>query len=196
MKKKVNLGDIAKVSAGNSAPQEKKLFKKGIYNFVRTYDVGKIKKGILYDSRDKLNKEGIKKLSIVPKGTILFPKSGASTFLNHRVMLGIDAYVASHLATIKANNDIVLDKYLFYFLLIIDAKKLVADSGYPSLKTETIKSIKLEIPNISEQRKVVEKLDFIFQEVENTTIDTNKILIELKSLKLKLLKDNFDTDYE
>ena len=56
------------------------------------------------------------KAGIIKKGTILFPKSGASTLLNHRVIMKIDGYVSSHLATIKANEEIITDEYLFYML--------------------------------------------------------------------------------
>ena len=125
MTKTVKLYDVATISTGNSAPQDEKLFEDGIYNFVRTSDVGKIRKGIIFEARDKLNDKGILKLKIFPKGTILFPKSGASTFLNHRVMLGIDAYVSSHLATIKGDNTKVLDSYLLYILQTIDAANLL-----------------------------------------------------------------------
>ena len=34
-------------------------------------------------------------------------------------MLGMDAYVSSHLATIKGDNTKVLDSYLLYILIII-----------------------------------------------------------------------------
>lgn len=37
------LGDVALVSAGNSAPQDKELFENGAFPFIRTSDVGKIK---------------------------------------------------------------------------------------------------------------------------------------------------------
>ena len=79
------LGNIAVVSSGNSAPQKKELFDNGTYPFIRTSDVGKIRKGFISSCVDYLNVEGIKGLKLYKKGTILFPKSGASTFLNHRV---------------------------------------------------------------------------------------------------------------
>lgn len=76
------LGEVANVSSGNSAPQDKELFKNGIYPFIRTSDAGQIKKGIINSCVDYLNGTGIKGLKLYRKGTILFPKSGASTFLN------------------------------------------------------------------------------------------------------------------
>jgi type I restriction enzyme, S subunit len=166
MWKTVNLGDIADVSAGNSAPQDKFLFEGGTHPFVRTSDVGKIKIGTLSDSNDKLNEKGITKLKLFRRGTILFPKSGASTLLNHRVILDIDAYVSSHLATIKSKLEVVSDNYLWYFLQTIDAAELVAVSAYPSLNIETIQSISVALPPLAEQERIVAKLDAAFAEID------------------------------
>lgn len=166
MKNVVNLGDVAEVKAGNSAPQDKALFINGRHPFVRTSDVGLIKTGKLVSSRDLLNDNGVEKLNLFPKGTILFPKSGASTLLNHRVILEIDAYVSSHLATIKANEHFLLDKYIFYFLQTVDAADLVADSAYPSLQAKTIKEIKIPLPPLIEQKRIVAKLDAAYAEID------------------------------
>ena len=174
MIKTIKLYDVATISTGNSAPQDEKLFDNGVHNFVRTSDVGKIHKGIIFKTRDKLNDKGVLKLKKFPKGTILFPKSGASTFLNHRVMLGIDAYVSSHLATIKGDNTKVLDSYLLYFLQTIDAANLVVDSAYPSLKTQTISEIDLVLPSIQEQHHIVSKLDVVFTEIDKMILNTKK----------------------
>ena len=153
MLKEVMLGEVSEVKAGNSAPQDEVFFENGCYPFVRTSDVGAIKVGRLTSARDLLNEKGIKKLKLFKKGTVLFPKSGASTFLNHRVILSMDAYVSSHLATIKANNEYLLDDYIWYYLQTIDAAQLVADSAYPSLQANTIKEITIP-PRIKKVKHV------------------------------------------
>ena len=165
----VSLGEVANVGAGNSAPQDECLFTNGTHNFYRTSDVGRIRTGVISESSDKLNQEGIRGLKLHSTGTILFPKSGASTFLNHRVMLGKEGYVSSHLATIKAKDDVVDDKFLLYFLSTIDAKNLVQDSNYPSLKTSVIEKILFSLPPLSTQQKIVSKLDAIFAEIDRAT---------------------------
>lgn len=165
----VSLGEVANVGAGNSAPQEDCLFTNGTHNFYRTSDVGRIRTGVIFESSDKLNSEGIRGLKLHPIGTILFPKSGASTFLNHRVMLGKEGYVSSHLATIKARVDMADDKFLLYFLSTIDAKNLVQDSNYPSLKTSVIEKITFSLPPLATQKKIVAKLDAIFAEIDKAT---------------------------
>ena len=153
------LGEIADVKSGNTAPQDKKLFSNGEFPFIRTSDVGIIKEGSIYSSRDYLNLEGIKNLKKFSKGSILFPKSGASTLLNHRVILGIDSYVSSHLAVIKGNNEKVLDKYLFYLLKKVDTEDLVANPSYPSLNLDEIEKIEIPIPDLITQKEIVFELD-------------------------------------
>jgi len=61
------------------------------------------------------------------------------------------------------------DKYLLYFLSTIDAKNLVQDSSYPSLKTSVIEKIVFLLPTLPIQQKIVVKLDAIFAEIDKAT---------------------------
>ncbi len=186
------LGEVCEVSAGNSAPQKKELFINGTNPFIRTADVGKIKKGILISCTDYLNEEGIRKLRLFKKGTILFPKSGASTFLNHRVMMGIDGYVASHLSTIKAGESCD-DKFLFYYLITIDAKDLMQNIAYPSLKLSDIKQIQIPLPPLPEQKRIVSILDRAFKAIDQAKANAEQNLNNAKEIfqsKLQAIFDN------
>ena len=201
----VELNEVADIGSGNSAPQDKELFKNGKYPFFRTSDVGMVHiTDNLAISRDKLNEDGIKGLKLFPKNTILFPKSGASTFLNHRAMLGVDGYVSSHLATITPNENMVLPKFLFGLLKMIDAKTLTNDQNYPSLKTSEIGKIKIPLPPIEVQKEIVEQIekyqniiDGAKQIINNykptIKVDPSWQIIELGNLfldtKLGLVKD-------
>jgi len=186
------LGDLANVSSGNSAPQNKELFKNGSFPFIRTSDVGKIKKGFINSCVDYLNEEGIKKLKLLKKGTILFPKSGASTFLNHRVMMLIDAYVSSHLATIKAKNVEIYDEYLLYYLITVDAKNLMQDIAYPSLKISDINLIKIPTPPLEEQKQIVAILDKAFKAIDKAKENAEKNLKNAKELFESYLQEVFE----
>lgn len=154
----VRLGDVCEITAGNSAPQDKNLFLDGTHPFVRTSDVGEIHFGVIESSRDKLNDAGIIGLRLFPKGSVLFPKSGASTYLNHRVLLGVDAYVVSHLAVIMPHVQ-VYPLFLLYALAGIDAKTLMQDCSYPALRTAEIAAAKIPLPPLSVQREIVARLE-------------------------------------
>lgn len=177
--KEEELGKLADVSSGDSAPQSSSCFLNGSYPFCRTSDVGKIHRSSNFSEiEDYINETAISKLHLFHRGTILFPKSGASTLLNHRVMLSIDSYVSSHLATIYANS---IDRYyLYYFLCTVDAKQLVPNLDYPSLKISELKNIKVPYPtDKGEQDYIVKTLDAVAEMIKlrKETIQLTKDLI-------------------
>ena len=158
----VPLNTIAKVIAGNSAPQDSRFFKDGEFPFIRTSDVGVVHRSDDFsESADKVNQEAIDelRLRLSPPGTILFPKSGASTFLNHRVIINEAAYVSSHLASIICDLEKVLPKYLYRLLCQIDARDLAPDQAYPSLRLKEIGNIKIPLPPLEVQREIVAEIE-------------------------------------
>ena len=180
----VRLGDVCEVVSGNSAPQDKSLYENGVYPFVRTSDVGLIHFGKLNKTRDYLNEEGIYKLRKFSKGSILFPKSGASTFLNHRVLLEIDAYVASHLAVISPITQKVSSEYMLFLLSTIDAKDLLQDSNYPALRSSEIEGIQIPLPPIEVQKEIVERLEKELGEADKVAAEFKR-MVELADKEFK-----------
>ena len=173
----VKLGDIADVSAGNGAPQDAESFTGGKYPFFRMSDVAKehLNPNLIH-SNDYLNDKGIRGLRFYKKGTILFPKSGASTYLDHRAIMGVDGYVVSHLATIIANTEIVFIKYLYEVLTLIKARDIKPGSGYPSLNVSDIENIKTPLPPLVIQKQIVTECDKVDEEYNRNreSIEENK----------------------
>lgn len=186
------ISDVCDIGAGNSAPQKKEFFVGGKYPFFRTSDVGQIHIGIISNSSDYLNDKGIKGLRLFNKGIILLPKSGASTFLNHRVVLGVDGYVSSHLATIKTDENILNNNYLFYFLQRIKAQDLIQDHKYPSLNLPVIGGIKISYPPLFEQKQIVSKLDALSAKTKKLEAIYKQKLADLEELKRSILKKVFN----
>jgi type I restriction enzyme, S subunit len=176
------VGDIATVNAGNSAPQKKELFAGGRYPFFRTSDAGRIRFGDIFEATDYLNGDGITGLRKFPKGTILFPKSGASTFLNHRVMLGVDGFVSSHLAAIVGDESKVDRRFLLYFLSTVSAQDLVQDHAYPSLKLPEIAKVPIALPSLDEQRRIVGILDEAFEGIAKAVANAEANLNNAREL--------------
>jgi len=183
----VELGEVCEISSGNSAPQEKEFFLNGKFPFYRTSDVGAVHlSDNLLNVRDWLNEKGINGLKLFKKGTILFPKSGASTFLNHRVIMGQDGYVSSHLATIIVNKSKANEKFIYYLLIDIDAKNITPDQAYPSLKTSEIKQIKIPLPPLEIQEQIASEI-----EDYQSAIREAKNLIKEQEKKIKFAINKF-----
>lgn len=155
------LGEVAKVTSGSSAPQNSSDFSENGFPFCRTSDVGRAHLSVDFnDILDKITENAGRKMTLMPKGTILIPKSGASTLLNHKVRLSIDSYVVSHLAAVIPNKKIINDRFLYYVLTCFDMCQLVEDKSYPSVKTSDIASkIQIPVPPLPVQEEIVRILD-------------------------------------
>jgi type I restriction enzyme S subunit len=194
--KQVTLSEICSVSAGNSAPQDPSYFAEGTIPFFRTSDAGRVKFGTIYESQDKLNSHGASKLRRYPAGTILFPKSGASTFLNHRVVLGVEGCVSSHLATIVPDLSHVLPQFLLYALTIIDAKDLIQDQSYPSLNLPAIEKIRIYLPPLTDQERIARQLDEAFEGIAIAKANAKKNVLNASVLLKSHLQAIFRQDQE
>lgn len=153
------LSKIASVLAGDPAPQGAEDFTTNGYPFVRMQDVGRCgQTNNLTETADRVSQSAALKLRRFPKGSILVPKSGASIRLNHRAILGIDAYVVSHLAIIIPNTSINA-RFLYYWLCSIDLSKVAHETDFPSLRLTDLKMIEIPCPPIPEQERIVRFLD-------------------------------------
>ena len=180
--KSVNLDEVAEIGAGNSAPQDKSLYVDGTFPFVRTADVGQVGIGTITSVKDRLNENGTHKLRLVKRDTILIPKSGASTFCNHRVMMGFDGYVASHLATVAVREAIADPHFVLYYLTTVMAQDLIQDHKYPSLNLPVIKSISVPLPPLAEQKRIVAILDEAFGAIAKAKENAERNLANAKEL--------------
>ncbi len=185
------LGKIATVGAGNSAPQDADSFSDSGPFFIRTSDVGRIKYGEISESHDRLNPNVAKRFRKFRPGTVLMPKSGASTFNNNRVITTIAAHVSSHLATIEANEGILNDRFVWYYLTTVKAQDLMQDQAYPSLSLKQISDIEIPLPPLDEQKRIVAKLDDALGDLELITQNSNVELGKLDSLWTKSIDDYF-----
>jgi len=168
--KVVRLGDVARVFAGSSAPQKREYFENGIFPFVRVQDLARYgQTRCLREVADKVNERAVQEhhMVLARKGTIVFPKSGAALEKNHRAILGVDAYIVSHLAAVEANPEKVSNEFLFWWLCRVDMASLNPNPGYPSIRLEEIKALPIPLPPLEEQKQIAEMLSIIDAAIEN-----------------------------
>lgn len=156
----VKLGEIARVSAGQSAPKENSFSKVGI-PFVRAGSLVK-----LLDGLDETNLELIEndtaiklKLKTQNKGTILFAKSGMSCMKGHVYVLKNNAYAVSHLACVYPTK--CDSSFLSYYFKYNQPNRLIKDESYPSISLIDIENIEIPLPPLDEQKRIAEELDKI-----------------------------------
>ncbi|WP_214815644.1 restriction endonuclease subunit S [Exiguobacterium sp. s59] len=164
MNKKYKLKEIATIMAGSAAPKEKYFYEDEGIPFIRAGHLKELLKGhIDLSALPKIRKDDNLKLKKVPKGTILFAKSGMSSTKNNIYNCTGDAYIVSHLVGVIPNEKIIMSNYLLYFLRFYQPSRLIMNESYPSIRIEDIQNIELEIPSIEKQAKIVK----IFSECES-----------------------------
>lgn len=188
------LGEVARIFAGSSAPQEPKYFENGKHPFVRVQDLGRYGKTInLMDVKDYVNDSAIKEINLVKaeKGNILFPKSGAAITTNNRAILGIDAFIVSHLAAVKPISEIADVHFVYYWLCLTDMVQYMENPGYPSLKLSTISKIFISLPSLEVQRRIATELEEKMTEVQNLQSSIRNQQSALNALPQAILRKAF-----
>ncbi|HHY78849.1 MAG TPA: hypothetical protein GX516_00470 [Thermoanaerobacter sp.] len=182
----VRLGDYCYVGSGGSAPQGEKYFNGGKYPFVRVQHIDNEMDVI--KNYDLVTDEAIKdyNLKLFKKGTIIFPKSGASIYLEKRAILPFDAYIVSHLCAVNSKHENLDQKYLFFFLKF---KKLADEKadGYPTLNLSEIKEVKIPLPPLSEQKAIA----YVLQTVQRAKEAIEKVIQATQELKKSLMRHLF-----
>jgi len=188
------LGEVCKIFNGSSAPQDEKYFENGKFPFVRVSDLGNYGRTTnLTEVRDYINELCIRELNIIKasKGTILFPKSGAAITTNNRAILGIDAYIVSHLAALKPKENIADTYFVYYWLCLTDMIQYMENLGYPSLKLSTISKILIPLPPLSEQKRIAAYLKEKIDEAEKLRASIEKELETINVLPQSILSKAF-----
>ena len=151
------LGEIAEIASGGTPSTHNKIFwENGTIPWLKS-EVCKdciIEKSSLFITESGLNNSSAK---IFKQGTVLMAMVGATIF--KMAFLNIEAATNQNIAGIKANNKILMDKFLFYFLVKSYPELISKLSGYNMANLTQVKKIKIPVPSLQTQQKVVDILD-------------------------------------
>ncbi len=157
----LTLGQVCQIGSGDGAPQEETWFSDDGEPFVRVSDLS-VSRGSsrISSTRDRVTAEAVEKLRLRRwrKNSLLLPKSGASALLNQRALLGLDACVVSHLAILEPTALIDAD-FLYAWSMTFDAARVVPDHSYPSIRLQDLERVKIDLPTLPEQKRIVEVLE-------------------------------------
>lgn len=101
-------------------------------------------------------------------------------------------WVNNHAHVVRPHKNKLLDTWLVYYLNITDLSKYITGLTVPKLNQEKMKSIIVPLLSISEQRKIVEKLDLLSSETKKLEMIYQKKIDDLAELKKSVLKQTFD----
>lgn len=182
MKVKYRLGDIASISAGQSAPQNESDFSSEGIPFVRAGSLQKLIDGNAeHNVCELINEDTAKQycLRLFPKNTILFAKSGKSTSKGYVHILSQECYVVNHIACVNMVKD--NSNYMKYYFMYHKPNKLVKDDAYPSISLSDIGNMNVNIHDIQTQKEIVAVLDKVTTLISRRKEQLDKLDILIKS---------------
>jgi type I restriction enzyme S subunit len=113
--------------------------------------------------------------ALYDKETILIPRKGS---LNNIFYLNEPFWSVDTIFWSKINEEVAFPKYLFYNLKVLDFASMDVGSAIPSLTTELLKKIEIELPSLQEQKSIAAILSSIDDKIENN-LAINKTLEEM-----------------
>ena len=194
--KKVKLGDVCDVFAGQGAPQgnEKYCHYDSGIPFIKAGDLGDLMSGKSERELQCVDEAVAKecKLKLYQAGSVLFAKSGMSCMKGYVYCTKEPCYVVSHLAIITPKK--VEKEYLKHYFQYYKPNTLVKDSAYPSISLSDIANMEILLPSIEEQKEIADRLDKVVGLIEKRKEQLAKLDQLVKSRFIEMFGDISQAD--
>ena len=97
---------------------------------------------------------------------------------------------SSAMKILKADEELALTKYLYYLMQTIHCDH----DTHKRYWIQTYSKIKVAIPDITEQQRIVTKIEELFSKLDKGVEELNKIKEQLKIYRQAVLKEAFESD--
>lgn len=187
------LGEIAQVIRGASPrPKGNPKYFGGDIPWIMISDISKEKGKYISRTKDTVTNEGAKKSRYLRAGTLILSNSGTVCVPKILAVDGCihDGFVA--FPDLTENIDIL---YLYYFFDYIRPKIIQENrQGVTqiNLNTNIVKEILILLPPLSEQQRIVTKIEELFTELDAGVEALKKVKTQLKCYRQAVLKYAFE----
>ena len=187
------LGDICDVVGGGTPKTKVSEYWDGEIVWLSPVDlppIGEI--SIVSDSRKKITALGLQKSSakLLPKGSVIY---------STRASIGKIAIAEIPLSTNQGfTNFICKEQISNYFLCYAlkhfnkNIEELSNSTTFKEVSKSAIKSFKIPLPPLEEQKRIVAKIDTLFDKIDKAIILTEESLKQAENLLPSVLKEVFE----
>jgi len=195
LKEIVNI-DIGKTPSRNN-PKYWDNDKKDSNVWVSIRDMSKLSGLYIDDSREYISNEGAELFKEVPKNTLIMSfKLSIGKFAITKINLRTNEAIAA--LKIK-DTTLVCKEYLYYSLSSMNWDKIAGHDIKVKGKTlnkAKLKEILIALPSLTEQQRIVAKLDETFTEIDKLIIIYRNKQSRVYNLKKKILAKKFEFDVD
>ncbi|KAF5056507.1 Type I restriction modification DNA specificity domain protein [anaerobic digester metagenome] len=157
----VELGEYVNIKSGES-PSLFELAEEGTTPYLKVEDLNN---SIKYQnlSRNYIDSN----FNHAPKGSIIFPKRGASILLNKIRISKREVLMDSNLMAIFPKDNRFDSEFLFYLINSINLSRIADTSSIPQINNKHITPLKVVYPPLPEQQKIADILTTVDDKLEN-----------------------------
>ena len=185
------LGDICRIGIGRTPSRsDMSLWDKNkeTQNYwVSIADMGATENGYIEDTKEYISDKAAENIQIIPKGTLLL---SFKLTLGKTAIAGTDLYTNEAIANLPFIGNEVNREFLSYYFQFFNWEKFSA--GDEKVLGKTLNKKKLDVlpvyyPSIKEQKRIVERLDAAFAQIDELKANAEKQLAEARALFQKSL---------
>ncbi len=184
------LDSLVEVNIGKTPKRSNKEYFLGDKVWLSIRD---LKYDYISNSNEKITDEAIisSNMKIVPKGTLLM---SFKLTLGKTAFADCDLYTNEAIASLPIKDNTLLSKYfLKYSINIIDLEKEVDNAVKgKTLNKQKIKNLDIPLPPLKEQKRIVVKLDNIFEKIDYAIALHQKNIDEANAFIGSVLNDVFE----
>ena len=187
------LGEISKLSGGSAFPEKYQGFLDKNIPFYKVGSLKNIDDNFYIENSENYIDENILdeiKAKLFSKNTIIFAKIGEAIKLNRRAILKENSCIDNNLMALISNSSCYF-RYVYFWLKKEDLYKYSQATTVPSIRQSTLEELKFPLPPLNEQKRIVEKLDFLFDKTKKAKEIIEEIKIDIENRKISILDRAF-----
>lgn len=123
-------------------------------------------------------------------GTVVFPKRGATIFLNKAGILTSSAALDPNLMGLVPNERAIHNEFLYWAIKSIGLWRLADTTSLPQLNHKHLNPLRIPLPPMNEQRRIVSRLAAL----RRASGGFSARCYSLRSMKANLIDDEFGTE--
>lgn len=185
----IRLENIAEWGSGGTPSRKRKEYYNGNIPWIKT---GELNNGYIFNSEEKITELGLKNSSakLYPINTVIIAMYGAT--IGKVGILSIEATTNQACACAIVYKNILF-KYVFHYLIYQKEAFINKSKGgaQPNLSQEIIKKHEIPLPPISEQQRIVNRIESLFAKLDRAKELIENTLAQFEQNKMAILHKAF-----
>jgi type I restriction enzyme S subunit len=187
------IGDVCILHAGVGFPHSLQGRSEGEVPFFKVGDISECwqrNERYLDHAKHYVSRDEAKKIrtTLLSTGSVVFAKIGAAISLNRRAILARDSLVDNNCMGLTPNSTTLDERYLFFFTCTLRLGERSRASIVPSLRKSDVELIRIPVPPLNEQRRIVAKIEELFSDLDAGVAALERAKANLKRYRAAVLK--------